>query len=151
LSERRSLYEEAGGDDAFVAFAAALHDRCLGDPVLFHPFSQTSDPDHVQHLASYLAEVLGGPTTYSANHGGHSAMLEVHAATGAYQEMADRFVVCFDLALDDARWPEDPEFRQALHDYVVWATTEVQSYAPIGTSVHAGQAMPRWSWDGLTP
>lgn len=71
------MYEVAGGDVAFVTFATALHDRCLGDPVLFHPFSQTSDPDHVEHLASYLAEVFGGPTTYSAIYGGHSAMLEV--------------------------------------------------------------------------
>ncbi len=144
------MYEVAGGDVAFVTFATALHDRCLGDPVLFHPFSQTSDPDHVEHLASYLAEVFGGPTTYSAIYGGHSAMLEVHAATGAYQEMADRFVSCFDLALDDAGWSDDPEFRRALHDFVVWATTEVQSYAPLGSTVPTGQAMPRWSWDGLT-
>lgn len=64
--------------------------------------------------------------------------------------MADCFVSCFDLALDDAGWSDDPEFRRALHDFVVWATTEVQSYAPLGSTVPTGQAMPRWSWDGLT-
>ena len=35
---RPSIYEFAGGDQAFRALAAAHHERCLQDPVLNDPF-----------------------------------------------------------------------------------------------------------------
>ena len=63
---RPTLYEFAGGDDAFLALAAAHHVRCLADPELNHPFSHADlNPEHVQRLAAYWAEVLGGPPRYS--------------------------------------------------------------------------------------
>jgi hemoglobin len=145
--ERVSIYEFAGGRDAFLALAEALHQRCLDDPVLHHPFSHALSPTHLDHLADYLAEVFGGPPAYSEL-GGHSAMLEVHASTGADAEMAERFLHCFDAAIADARLPEDPAFRAVLHDYMVWATREVDDYGPIGSVVPAGLAFPRWSWGG---
>jgi truncated hemoglobin YjbI len=33
------------------------------------------DPAHFEHVAKFIAEVLGGSTEYSANHGGHAAMI----------------------------------------------------------------------------
>ena len=57
-----TLYEFAGGEKAFPPFAAALHERCLADPELNHPFSHPGqNPQHVERLAAYLAEVMGGP------------------------------------------------------------------------------------------
>jgi hypothetical protein len=44
-----------------LALAAAHHRRCLEDPVLNHPFSHPGNPQHVQRLADYWAEVFGGP------------------------------------------------------------------------------------------
>ena len=58
---RPSIYEAAGGMPAFEALAAAHHARCVVDPVLEHPFSHTTNPDHVHNLAAYWAEVLGEP------------------------------------------------------------------------------------------
>jgi hemoglobin len=145
--ERSTIYDFAGGRDAFLALAAALHERCLADPVLNHPFSHATDPEHLVHLADYLGEVFGGPATYSAN-GGHSHMLAIHASTGADPEMATRFVECFDLAVGDAGLPEDPAFRRVLHDYLTWAAREVDGYGPIGSVVPEGLAFPRWSWGG---
>ncbi len=145
--EQPTIYDYAGGRGAFVALAAALHERCLADPVLNHPFSHATDPEHLEHLADYLAEVFGGPRAYSAS-GGHSAMLSLHASTGADADMARRFVACFDLAVDDAHLPRDARFRAVLHDYMVWATREVDQYSPLGSVVPEGLAFPRWSWDG---
>src|SRR5206468_2382223 len=66
MAKRRpSIYEFAGGAEAFLALAAATHERCLQDPELNHPFSHTSDPNHLEHLAAYWAEALGGPARYS--------------------------------------------------------------------------------------
>ena len=70
---RPTLYEFAGGDDAFLALAAAHHVRCLADPELNHPFSHADlNPAHVQRLAAYWAEVLGGPPRYSELSGDQS-------------------------------------------------------------------------------
>jgi hemoglobin len=147
MVERGNIYDFVGGDEAFLALASALNDRCLADPVLNHPFSHPSHPQHLERLASYLAEVFGGPRGYSVL-GGHSAMLSQHAGTGADEDYAVRFLACFDQAVQDAQFPDDPELRRALHDYIVWATSEVNEYSPVGVSAPEGLGMPRWSWEG---
>ena len=148
---RPSLYEFAGGADAFIALAAATHERCLADPELNHPFSHHVGPRHTENLAAYWAEVLGGPPHYSSLLGGHSGMLEIHAGEGAPDEMGTRFAACFIAAMDDAKLPEDPEFRAAMRAYIEWAAEEVNTYSPPGTEVARNQPMPHWSWDGLQP
>lgn len=77
-------------------------------------------------------------------------MLLIHAETGAEDEMATRFVTCFDLAADDANFPSDPAFRRVLHDYMVWAVGEVHAYSPHGSAVPTNVTFPHWSWDGPT-
>jgi hemoglobin len=145
-----SLYEAAGGAPAMRALAADFHARCLADPVLEHPFSHTGNPEHVQRLADYWGEVFGGPPVFSASHGGHSAMLGLHANMGAVGDIGDRFVACFVAALDGARLPADPRLRAALTDYIRWATDEVLAYSPADALLPAaGLATPRWDVDGL--
>jgi hemoglobin len=141
------MFEFAGGDPAFLALAAALHERCLQDPELNHPFSQTQNPKHVENLAEYWAEVFGGPARYSKSHGGHSAMISIHAGQGAGEDFGPRFVACFMQAADDAHFPDDPDFRESLRSYIEWATRDVLSYAPPGAQVQAGLSVPRWSWN----
>ena len=146
---RPTIYEFAGGEQAFLALAAATTERCLADSELNHAFSQELSPRHNENLAAYWAEVFGGPPAYSRGLGGHSGMLSIHAAHGAPDEWGDRFEACFVQAIDDAQLPADPEFRKVLRDYMQWATREVNTYSPIGSTVKAGQPMPHWSWDGL--
>lgn len=146
---RPSLYEFAGGEPAFLALAAAHHERCLQDPVLSHPFSHPGHPEHVRRLGGYWAEVFGGPPVYSASCGGHTGMLEVHARQEAEDDLGARFVACFVQAAEDAGLPADPRFRAALRDYMVWAVAEVMAYSPPDSRVPDGMAMPRWTWDGL--
>lgn len=148
VDARPSLYEFAGGSEAFLALAAALHERCLADPVLNHPFSHATSPEHLEHLAGYLGEVFGGPPRYSEGVGGHAAMLSIHASIGADDDLAERFLSCFDRAVVDAGLPDDPAFRSALHDYMTWATAEVNDYSPLGSVVPDTLAFPRWTWDG---
>jgi hemoglobin len=145
---RPSIFEFAGGGPAFLRLAAAHHERCLQDPELSHAFSHGVNPEHIERLAAYWAEVFGGPTRYSDSHGGHSAMLGVHAGEGIGEGWDARFVACFMQAADDAGLPDEPDFRAALRSYMEWAAREVDAYAPPGSRVAAGLAMPRWSWDG---
>lgn len=151
LVVRPTLFDHAGGMEAFERLAAAHHQRCLDDPVLNHPFSHPGQPDHVERLAHYWAEVLGGPARYSERYGNNSSVLEIHAGTQAEDELGLRFIACFVGALDDARLPNDREFRAAMRSYMTWAVGDVMSYAPRDAAVPGGRSLPHWGWDGLVP
>lgn len=146
---RPTIYEFAGGEPAFLALAAAHHERCLADPELNHPFSHGLHADHVQRLAAYWAEVFGGPARYTQTWGGHSAMMAIHAGQGMGEDLGARFVACFVQAAGDAGLPPDPGFRAVLRSYMEWAVRDVLAFSPHGADVPAGLPVPRWSWDGL--
>jgi hemoglobin len=147
---RPTLYEFAGGEPAFLALAEAHHARCLKDPELNHPFAHPdNNPQHVQRLAAYWAEVLGGPPKFSRECGDHPAVLRMHAGEGDLSEMGRRFLECFLLAADDAGLPDDPEFRAALKAYMTWAVDEMLSYPEGEARISADLSMPQWTWDGL--
>ena len=147
---RPTLFEFAGGEQALLDLATAHHARCLADPELNHPFSHPGQhPAHVERLAAYWGEVMGGPPTYSQSCGDHSDVLQMHAGNGEMTDLGRRFVDCFVQAADDAALPEDPEFRTALRAYMQWAVDDVLVYSPEGATVPTGVAMPHWSWDGL--
>jgi hemoglobin len=144
-----SLYEFAGGDAAFLALAAAHHARCLADPELNHPFSHPDQhPQHVERLAVYWAEVMGGPASYSGTCGDHSFMLRMHAGNGDVSDLGRRFVACFVLAADDAGLPDDPAFRASLRAYMEWAVDEVLAFESPEDIVADDLPMPRWGWNG---
>lgn len=147
---RPSLFEYAGGESAFLALAAAHHARCLADPELSHPFSHPGQhPQHVERLGAYWAEVMGGPPTYSRSCGDQSGVLHMHAGNGDMGDLGERFLSCFDAAMDDALLPTDPAFRRSMHAYMRWAVDDVLSYSAEDAVAAPGAAMPRWQWDGL--
>ncbi len=147
---RPTLFEFAGGESAFLALVTAHHARCLADPELNHPFShEDQHPQHVERLASYWAEVMGGPPTYSQSCGDQSGVLDIHAGHGDMADLGQRFERCFAEAMDDAGLPDDPQFRAALSNYMHWAVADVLVYSPVDAVVAPGAAMPRWSWGGL--
>jgi len=147
---RPTLFEFAGGESAFLALAAAHHIRCVQDPELNHPFSHPGQhPQHVEHLAAYWAEVMGGPPRYSQDLGDHTFVLRMHAGNGAMTDLGRRFVDCFVHAADDAGLPDDLEFRACLRAYMEWAVAEVLTYGSPDELVADGLRLPRWGWDGL--
>lgn len=147
---RPTLYAFAGGSEAFVRLARAHHARCLADPELNHPFSHAGQhPQHVERLAAYWAEVLGGPADYSERCGDETGVLVMHAGNGDMTDLGNRFVSCFELAFDDAGLPEDAEFRAALVAYMRWAVDRVNAHPDRDAVVPENAPMPRWGWDGL--
>jgi hemoglobin len=147
---RPSLYEFAGGQQAFLELAAAHHARCLADPELNHPFSHPDQhPEHVQRLAAYWAEALGGPPRFSTECGSHASVVRMHCGNGDLSDLNRRFLACFVRAMDDAGLPDDPEFRSALRAYLEWAIDEISGRPDSAPQVPAGAPVPRWSWDGL--
>jgi hemoglobin len=145
---RPTLYEFAGGEPAFLALARAHHERCLADPELNHPFSHPGQhPQHVERLAAYWAEVLGGPARYSTECGAQSGLLHMHSGNGDMGDLGDRFVACFVAAMDDAGLPADAEFRAAMRAYMRHAVDDVLGHER-PESIAPGLPMPRWGWDG---
>lgn len=141
---RSSVYEAAGGGEAFVALARAHHDRCLADPVLEHPFSHPGDPHHVERLAAYWAEVTGGPPGPVRQ----TPLQRMHAGNGGgMSDLGRRFVRCFTQAMDDAALPDTPQLREVLRASMEWAVADVLAFAPRGSTVPADLPTPRWTWD----
>lgn len=144
-----TIFEAAGGEQAFQELAATFHRLCLADPVLEHPFSHDGNPDHVRRLGWYWAEVLGGPPRWTEAAGGQSPMIAVHANMGAEEDLGDRFVAAFVRAQQEAGLPADPELRAALTAYMEWAVADVMTYSPADAQVPRDLPMPRWGWEGL--
>ena len=147
---RPSLFDYAGGADAMLRLARAHHERCVADPVLNHPFSHPGQhPQHVERLAAYWGEVLGGPPAYSQDCAGdETTLVAMHSGMGDMGDLPQRFVECFVAAMDDVALPTDAAFRAAMRAYMEWAVREFVAYPDDASAVPSGLSIPRWSWDG---
>jgi hemoglobin len=146
----QTVFEAAGGTEGMRRLAYAWHRRVMADEVVAHAFSHGFNPQHVERLAAYLAEALGGPTAYSDSYGDETSVVRIHSGNGEHEEMDRRAIACFDQALADAGLGGDDALRQVLHDYFTWATTtSMARYHKSADDVPNGLSIPRWSWDGL--
>ena len=144
-----TLFEALGGAEGVLRLAHAWHERVMVDEIVSHAFSHGFHPQHTERLAAYWGEAWGGPAAYSQQHGNESSVVRMHSGHGPHEDMDQRAIACFDLALDDAG-VEGAALRQALHDYFVWTTTRTMAAYPGRDSVvPEGLRLPRWSWDGL--
>ena len=144
-----TVYEAAGGTEGLLRLAGAWHEQVLADEVVSHAFSHGFHPDHVERLAAYWIEALGGPTAYTDSYGDETSVVRLHSGNGLHEEMDRRAIACFDQALADVGITDDP-LRQVLHDYFAWATTTTMArYHESSADVPDGLSIPRWSWEGL--
>jgi hemoglobin len=145
----RTIYEAAGGEEGLLRLAHAWHARVMSDEVVSHAFSHGFHPEHVERLASYWSEALGGPPTFSSRYGDETSVVRMHSGNGPHEEMDRRAIACFDQALADVGLADDPQLRQALHDYFAWATTTTMSrYHGSADDVPNNLQIPLWSWNG---
>ena len=144
------MFGAAGGTGGLVRLARAWHERVVVDEVVGHAFSHGYHPDHVERLAAYWAEALGGPPTFSGSLGDETEVVRMHSGNGRHEEMDRRAVARFDQALADVGYAADDQVSRVLHDYVAWATTTTMARFPRSADdVPAGLTVPRWSWAGL--
>ena len=144
-----SVFEAAGGAIGMLELARAWHERCLADPIMSHPFSHPDQhPQHLERLAAYWGEALGGPSVYTDGMGDETHVLVTHAGNGEHREMDRRAVACFDAALIDVGITDEP-LRTVLHDYFEWSTDRIGEHPDSPDSVPQGLTIPKWSWEGL--
>ena len=97
----QTVFEAVGGIAGLRRLADAWHRRVMADDVVAHAFSHGFHPDHVERLAAYWAEALGGPAMYSDSYGDETSVVKTHSGNGVHDEMDRRAIACFDQALDD--------------------------------------------------
>lgn len=145
---RGSIFEAAGGVAGMTRIADAWHQRVMADPVVSHAFHGGTKPDHVDRLAAYLGEALGGPRRYTQLYGDHAAVVRIHSGNGEHEEMNERAVECFKGALHDAGIDKDLQTYQAVLDYWAWATWHpMYQFHRSPDDVPAQLPMPHWDWD----
>lgn len=144
-----TVYEAAGGAAGMRRLAEAWHDRAVADEDVGHAFSHGFRHDHVDRIAAYWGEALGGPPVYSQRYGTESDVVRMHSGNGEHETMNRRAIACFDAALTDAGLGDAP-LRGVLHDYFAWATTHsMYAHHETADTVPDALPMPRWGWNGL--
>jgi len=140
-----TLFEWLGGNDSLIRLTTRFYEHVRDDAVLAPVFAHMG-ADHPGHVAAFLAEVLGGPTTYSERHGGHAHMVQQHLNRHLTQEQRRRWVSLLLETADELSMPDDPEFRSALVGYLEWGSRLAVINSQPGAAADHDAPMPKWGW-----
>jgi hemoglobin len=144
-----TLYEWVGGLDALTRLTKQFYSIVPNDS-LIGPVFAAMPPNHFEHVAMFLAEVLGGPSRYSSDvageHGGHAHMIAHHLGRKLTEPQRSRWVQLLLASADVVGIPDDPEFRSAFVAYLEWGSRlAVMNSAP-GVPDPLPAPMPKWGW-----
>lgn len=145
-----TLYEWAGGAAAFRRLTTVFYDAVEHDAVLAPVFAHMG-PDHREHVAAWLGEVFGGPTTYTDELGGYPSMLRHHLGLALTEEQRSRWASLIAASADPAGLPDDPEFRSAFVAYIEWGTRIALANSRPGAEPMPEAPVPRWGWGEAPP
>jgi hemoglobin len=151
MGEQPTLYEWAGGREAFDLMINAFYDRVEKDELLSPLFPGGVHADHRRNVAAWWSEVFGGPSAYTDELGGYERMVNKHLRLGITAEQRFRFVALMSHAADDAHMPSDPEFRSALVAYLEWGTRLAFGNSQDGAEVVEHAPVPRGGWGEAPP
>ena len=102
MSDDPTLFEWAGGRQAFDRLINAFYDRVEQDELLSPFFPGGVHEEHRVNVATWWSEVFGGPADYTDQLGGYERMLHKHLQLGITDEQRFRFASLMSLAADDA-------------------------------------------------
>jgi len=145
-----SVFEWAGGEEAFKRWLNAFYDLVEGDDLLAPMFGERVTEQHRRHVVAWWVEVMGGPAVYSEQMGGYSRMLQRHRGLRITPQQRLRFVTLLSSAADVAGLPSDPEFRAAIMGYAEWGSRLALHNSDPGAPVAEHAPVPRWGW-GVAP
>jgi hemoglobin len=145
-----TLYEWAGGTEAFEALTQTFYEKVKRDDLL-EPVFRGMDEDHPKKVAAWLAEVFGGPARYTEEHGGYPHMMNKHRGRALTEDMRRRWVNLICDAADDAGMPADPEFRSAFAAYIEWGTRLAVANSQPDAHPPPRAPVPHWGWGEAPP
>jgi hemoglobin len=111
--EAKTIYELAGGDEAFFRLVHRFYQGVEQDPVLrpLYP-ADLSESEHFTAL--FLIQYCGGPSTYSQQKG-HPRLRMRHMPFAIGQKERDAWVLHMSRAVESEI--ENPQIRTYLNDY----------------------------------
>jgi hemoglobin len=142
-----TLYEWAGGNEKLEKLTKLFYEKVFKDELLYPVFKNMS-PDHSKHVAHFIGEVFGGPSTYTnEDEGSHYKMIQHHIGKMLDEQKRKRWMELLLQTADEIGLADDPEFRSALVGYLEWGSriaiiNSVKTTNPIDTS----EPMPKWGW-----
>jgi hemoglobin len=145
MSSPPTLLEWMGGLPKLRQLTTLFYQRVPRDPLLAPVFAAMS-PSHVEHVADFIAEVFGGPKTYSEQRGGHHAMIRKHVGRALTEPQRKRWMSLLLECADEIGVPADPEFRSAFVAYIEWGTRLAVINSQPGADVSGEAPMPAWGW-----
>lgn len=142
-----TLYEWAGDLPTFEALFRRFYAKVLDDDLLRETFQHMA-PEHVEHVAHFVAEVFGGPKYYTmADGGSHDRMIGQHIGKMLTEEKRQRWMQLLLHTADEIGLKNDPEFRSALVGYLEWGTRLAVINSQLTENPLAEHApMPSWGW-----
>ena len=146
-----TLYEWAGGEEAFERLINAFYDRVETDDVISPLFPGGVSEEHRRHVVAWWSEVFGGPARYTEELGGYERMVDKHRDLAITPEQRLRFASLMGLAADDAGLPDDPEFRSAFVAYLEWGTRLALQNSQPGADIVEHAPVPHWGWGEAPP
>jgi hemoglobin len=146
-----TIFEWAGGRDAFDHWLNAFYDLVEKDDLLAHLFDGQVSQTHRNNVVTWWCEVMGGPANYTSDHGGYPNMVGKHRGLAITPEQRLRFVTLLSQAADDVSLPDDPEFRAAIMGYAEWGTRIALHNSQPGAKVPPRAPVPRWGWGEAPP
>jgi CDGSH-type Zn-finger protein/truncated hemoglobin YjbI len=147
-----TLFEWMGGFPSILRLTRLFYRKYVpADPLLAPLFGRMS-PDHPERVASWLAEVFGGPSFYGDNYGGYNRMLGEHIGKRLTEPQRERWASLMYQAANEAMLPADADFRAAFCAYVEWGTRLAVENSQTESKPPLNMPMPRWGWvNGATP
>jgi hemoglobin len=140
-----TLLDWMGGAEKLEQLMERFYQRVAADPLLAPIFASMS-PQHVEHVSAFIAEVFGGPKTYSEQLGGHHAMIRKHLGRALTEQQRQRWMNLLLECADEVGVPSDPEFRSAFVGYIEWGTRLAVINSQPGAQVSGEAPMPAWGW-----
>lgn len=116
-----TIYERAGGEQAFMDLIDSFYGRVADDAVLRPVYPDDLEPGK-QALTQFFIQYWGGPTTYSEQRG-HPRLRMRHASFRVTPEGARRWAAHMLAAIDEQGFPAD--VAEALRAYVVRFTPQM--------------------------
>ncbi len=116
MSAQQTIYEAVGGEPFFVGLAERFYAGVAEDPELLAMYPQPDDlTDAKKHLARFLMQYWGGPTTYSEERG-HPRLRMRHMPFTIGQAERDAWMRHMTAAVESA---EDlhPEIAERFMEY----------------------------------
>ena len=150
MTEPPTIYEWAGGRDAFARWLNRFYDLVEDDVEIVALFGGAVSATHREHVTDWWCEVMGGPDVYTRERGGYEHMLARHHDLAITNDMRLRFVTLLSRAAEDAGLPDDPEFRAAIMGYAEWGTRLAVHNSQPGAETVPHAPVPRWGW-GVAP